>query len=314
MTLLTIIQDACAELSLAIPQTIVGNSDPQVSQLLALSNREGMEYSAIGGQWSGWPELRQVYTFSIVPAMGGNQGVYVGDTTLNGTVITNIASTTGILPGYGVSGGSILTGATVLSVTPTTVTLDTPANANATAQNFSFGQIAYDLPSDLQDFISASFWDRSFRWQLLGPMSAQEYQTVVSGICPVGPRIRYRIMDGKFFIQPPPGPAQTDLLAYEYISKNWCKSASGTSQPRWAADSDTYLWPDQTQTLGVKWRFLRAKGMDYTEELKTYKDAVDRQIARSGGNRTLALNARQRGNYFLGSSNIPDTGMGTGGN
>lgn len=314
MTLLTIIQDACAELSLGIPQTVVGNRDPQVSQLLALSNREGMEFSAIGGQWSGWPELRQVHTFSIVPAMGGNNGVYTGNTTLNNATITGVADTTGILVGYGVSGGSILTGATVLSVTPTTVTLDTPANANATAQTFSFGQIAYPLPADLQDFISASFWDRSFRWQLLGPMSAQEYQVIVSGICPVGPRIRYRIMDNQFFIQPPPGPNQTDLLAYEYISKNWCLSAANVSQPRWAADTDTYLWPDQTQVLGVKWRFLRAKGLDYTEELRTYENAVQRQVSRSGGNKTLALNARQRGNYFLGSSNIPDTSYGVGGN
>jgi hypothetical protein len=311
MTLLTIIQDACSELSLAVPQTVIGNSDPQISQLLALSNREGMEYAGIGGQWSGWPELRQVYTFNIVPAMGGNAGVYVGNTTINSNIITGIADTTGILVGYGVSGGSILTGATVTGVTPTTVTLDTPANAASPSQNFSFGQISYPLPADLQDFISASFWDRSFRWQLLGPMSAQEYQTIVSGICPVGPRIRYRIMNNRFFIQPPPGPNQTDLLAYEYISKNWCTSTAGVSQPRWAADGDTYLWPEQTQTLGVKYRCLRAKGMDYSEELKTYQDARDRQIARSGGNRTLALNARQRGNYFLGSSNLPDSGYGT---
>ena len=69
------------------------------------------------GQWSGWPELRKEYTFSLVPAQGGNNGVYVGNTTINSNVLTGFVSTTGILSGYGVSGGSILTGAIVTNVT-----------------------------------------------------------------------------------------------------------------------------------------------------------------------------------------------------
>jgi len=316
MSLLTIIQDACAELSLNIPTTVVGNRDPQVMQLLALSNREGMEFAGQQGQWSGWPELREEYTFQLVPATTGtNKGVYVGNTTLNSNVLTGFSSTVGIQQGYGVSGGSILTGAIVTGVTSTTVTLNTPANATSTAQNFSFGQIAYGLPSDIQMFISATQWDRNFRWQMLGPISAQEWQTIVSGICPVGPRLRFRVMEGsgntmQMWIQPPPGAQQTDTIAYEYTSTNWCKSATGTRQPRWAADTDVYLWPEQTQVLGVKWRFLRAKGLDYTEELRTYENAVQRQIARSGGNKTLSLNAREYGQHLLGWANIPSTGFG----
>lgn len=318
MTLLTIIQDACAELSLAVPQTVVGNRDPQVQQLLALSNREGMEFAGQQGQWSGWPELRVEYTFQLVPASGGNNGVYTANTTINSKVLTGFASTAGILVGYGVSGGSILTGAIVTAVTAGpngTVTLNTPANATSTAQTFSFGQIAYDLPSDIQMFIAATHWDRNFRWQMLGPISAQEWQTIVSGICPVGPRLRFRVMEGtantmQMWIQPPPGATQTDTIAYEYTSVNWCKSATGTRQPRWATDTDIYLWPEQTQVLGLKWRFLRAKGLDYTEEVRTYENAVQRQIARSGGNKTLSLNVRPYGQHLLGWQNIPDTSYG----
>ena len=313
MTLLTIIQDACAELSIPVPTTVIGNTDPQIAQLLALSNREGFEFAGMSGQWSGWPELRTEYTFNLVPAAGGTNGVYVGNTMINSQVLTGFASTTGILKGYGVSGGSILTSAIVTGVTAGpngTVTLNTPATATATGQNFSFGQIAYNLPSDIQMFISATWWDRNFRWQMLGPLSAQEWQTIASGISPVGPRLRFRVMDGQMWIQPPPGAGQTDLIAYEYTTKNWCTSASGTGQTRWAADTDTYLWPDQTQTLGVKWRFLSAKGLPFTEELRTYQNAVQRQIARSGGNRTLSLNSRQRYTNFLGDNNVPSSGFG----
>lgn len=319
MTLLTIIQDACAELSLPIPLTVIGNRDPQVSQLLALSNREGFEFAGAQGQWSGWPELREEYLFQLVPASGGTNGVYVGNTTINSNVLTGFASTTGILAGYGVSGGSILTGAIVTGVTAGpngTVTLNTPANATSTGLNFSFGQVAYDLPSDIQMFIAATWWDRNFRWQMLGPISAQEWQTIVSGICPVGPRLRFRIMPGsnntmQMWIQPPPGAQQTDTVAYEYTSTNWCKSAAGVTQPRWAADTDVYRWPEQTQVAGVKWRFLSAKGLPFSEELRLYENAKQRQIARSGGNKTLQLNARPWGQNFLGANNVPDTGYGT---
>jgi hypothetical protein len=161
-------------------------------------------------------------------------------------------------------------------------------------------------------FISASMWDRNFRWQMLGPISAQEWQTIVSGICPVGPRIRFRVMGNKFYIQPPPGPTQTDVIAYEYISNAWCTDSTGaTPQSNWAADSDLYLWPEDTLVLGLKWRFLRAKGLDYGEEKQTYDRAVERQIARSGDNRSLPLNAESFGIRLLSGWNVPDTGFGT---
>lgn len=319
MTLLTAVQEACGELALQQPTVVIGNTDPQVIQLLSLATREAKEFSAQGGQWSGWPELRKEYTFSLVPATGGVAGVYTGNTTINSKILTGFVSTAGILSGYGVSGGSILTGAIVTGVTAGpngTVTLNTPANATSTAQNFSFGQIAYDLPTDIQMFITATQWDRNFRWQMLGPISAQEWQTIVSGICPVGPRIRFRVMADstgvdKFWIQPPPGVAQTDVIAYEYISKNICNSSLGVGQTVWTADSDVYLWPEDTLVLGLIWRFKRAKGLDYGEEWDIWMKAVDRQIARSGGNRSLPMNAHSNGLRLLNQSNIPDTGFGT---
>jgi hypothetical protein len=258
------------------------------------------------------PELRKEYLFNLVPAAGGVAGVYTGTTTINSNVITGIPDTTGILANYGVSGGSILTGAMVQSVTPTTVTLNTPANATATGQKFSFGQVAYNLPSDIQMFITATHWDRNFRWQMLGPISAQEWQTIVSGISPVGPRLRFRVMAGQMWIQPPPGPTQTDTIAYEYTSNCWCMP-TGTATPtqtQFVADTDLYIFPEDILILGVKWRFMRAKGVDYGEEYQTWERARDRWLGRSGGNRSLPLNASSNGLHLISNQNVPDTGFG----
>jgi hypothetical protein len=316
MALLDIVGTAALELGLVqtAPTSVVGNTDPTITQLLALANREGKYMSRVPGQWSGWPELRVQYTFSMVTA-----GQFTGITTTRGSsILTGFSSTSGIVAGYGVSGGSILTGATVLSLTSNTVTLDTPAQSSTTGQNFVFGKIAYDMPADLLAFIPQTQWDRNFRWQMLGPVSPQEWQTIVSGISPVGPRIRFRVMGNKFYINPPPGIAQTDVLAFEYITKNWCGPNIGTTlaypptQEAWAADTDLYAWDQDTCILGIKWRYLAAKGLDYSEEKDAWTQARDLQIARSGTVRVLPLNSHAADNdiNLLGSNNIPDTGFG----
>src|SRR5882757_6516831 len=157
MSLLTVVQDACNELSLAPPPTVIGNQDPQVQQLLALANLEGQTFLQLQGQWGGWPELNTVYTFNLVPV-----GPYTGDTTFNSDLITGLSSTSGILVGYGVAGTGIYQSATIIAVPPTTaagtVQMSAAASSTNTASSFNFGQILYDLPSDIRSFINATYW------------------------------------------------------------------------------------------------------------------------------------------------------------
>jgi hypothetical protein len=64
MTLLTIVQDACDELGINQPSTVIGNADAQVKQLLALSNRGGKVTA--NRPASGWQALVQEATFTTV--------------------------------------------------------------------------------------------------------------------------------------------------------------------------------------------------------------------------------------------------------
>jgi hypothetical protein len=316
MSLLTVIQDAYTELGLTpIPGTVIGNRDPQVVQMLGLANQEGQDFCKLQGPWGGWPELNKVYTFNLVPA-----GPFTATTTFNSPVITGLtgAQTALIGVGYGVAGPNVYQSATVVSTTTTTVTMSAVASGSTTNGSYNFGQILYPLPSDIRSFVNATSWDRNFRWPMLGPLSPVEWQVIVSGISPVGPRIRYRIVDNQMEIQPLPGASQTDQIAYEYVSNAWCTSSTGVPNAasggvcRFAADTDLYLWPEDTLRYGVKWRFRRAKGLDYSQELKTWQDARDFQLSTSGGSRSLRMNATANGLHFLNYDNIPDTGFGYG--
>lgn len=64
MTLLSIIQDACDEIGLARPSSIVSSTDPTIRQLLALSNRSGKMLA----QRYPWQELVTPTTITTVAA------------------------------------------------------------------------------------------------------------------------------------------------------------------------------------------------------------------------------------------------------
>lgn len=304
-TLVQLVQDACNELGIPTPNTVVGNVDSNVQQLLALAQREGKEYYSLAHRICGWQQLRTQHLFNT-------EGTTVtGNVTDGSAVVTGISSTSGLEVGWIVSNYSYFPTETAIVTidSATQVTLSNVATATSTAVSLPFGQQDYSLPSDFAYFIQQTFWDRAFRWQLLGPLEAQEWQVLKSGISPTGPRRRFRIMGNKFYIDPV--PTEVDQEVFEYYSLNWCQSSGGTAQPRWAADTDYYILDDDAFVLGLKWRYLAAKRLPYQEEYNTYWDKVQRNMARNGGNRNLPLNASASGVRLLNSQNVPDTGYGS---
>lgn len=169
----------------------------------------------------------------------------------------------------------------------------------------------YAFPSDLQYFVNTTAWDRAQNWPMRGPVSPQEWQVLKSGtIGSIGPRRRFRIMEGEIYFDPAP-EENGQAYVIEYYSDTWCESSGGTAQRVWAADTDVPLLPDDCFILGLMWRFRRAKGLDYAEEAAMYEDLVSRELGRSGMAPVVDLTGSQTGVRFLNEDNIPDTGYGT---
>lgn len=306
LTLLQLVQSAADELGIPQPAQVIGAQDDTSRQLLALAIREGKEFSQLANKNGGWQDLHVEYIFTTnaVPTT-------TGDLTLGSKIITNIPSTAGIAgETWTVTGNGIAYQAKVVSVDgPTQVTIDQAATETLTGVSLAFGQAAYDIPSDLEYFLDKTFWDGSYRWQLLGPLEAQEKNVIKYGISPVGPRRRFWILKDKLWINPTPTNT-TDIIAYDYLSNAWSLSPDGLDQNTWVSDLDTYKLDDDCFILGLKYRFLRAKGLDYSEEYRTYQDACFRVMARDGAGRDLPTNAQSTGINLLSNANIPDTGFG----
>jgi hypothetical protein len=315
MSLLSICTTALTEIGLPALPTIIGNTDAQAVQTLALANRAGKEMAGDPRSAGYWQQLRKQYTFQT-----SGVGPYTCTVTPGSTTLTNLSSTVGITVGQNVYSTGLVNDTLVVppGVVGTSVSISQAPTATIalSGQSVTFATESYALPSDLGHLIVQTEWDRNFRWQLLGPLDAQEWQVIKSGISPVGPRMRFRIMQGQFYINPV-GSSSTlfiDTIAYEYVSSWWTALAGAPTvgaSNTWQNDTDVSLISEDLMVMSLKWRFLKAKGLDWEKEEKDYMVKFDRIAGRAASARNLPLNARASGMRLLNSQNVPDSGFGT---
>jgi hypothetical protein len=312
-TFVQLIGDACSELGLVAPTSAIGNTDQQVIQLVALAQREARETAQEGTQIGGWQMMRQRTRFQVQSTGIVPVDTVSGDPTLTFESAPSPAPLVGwaVSASNGSNSGLFPQGATVAAVlSPTQYTMSQAATVTQNGTLMALGQVAYPFPNDADHLMPSTFWDRDMRWQIEGPLSPQDWQSLVSGVIATGPRRRYRVMDGQFYLNPV--PADHNNLEYEYYSNNFCQSALNVLQPRFLADTDIYLLDDDTMILGILWRFRRSKGLDYDQEWDTWDSAVQRYKSRQQSAKNLPLNATVM-DYpmFLGVANVPDTGYGS---
>lgn len=168
------------------------------------------------------------------------------------------------------------------------------------------GQASYAFPNDFNAYIAQTIWNPSMRWTVVGPMSPQNWEFLKSGLINTQPWMRFRIWQGQIFFDPTPTSVNNgQTVTVEYQSNNYCQSATGTWQNKWTNDTDTFLLPEDIMVLGLKWRFLAAKRLDYSEEKKAWSDACEKEIARAYGNSVLPLNNQTSRDAF-GKGSIQD--------
>ena len=144
------------------------------------------------------------------------------------------------------------------------------------------------IPTDFERMIEGTFWNRSQDRRVVGPLTPQKWQMLQTGL--------YNLMWDAFRIRGndllmSPVPVAGDTLAYEYVSKYWLTNAAGdTERAAWIADDDVALLDEELITLGVTWRFMKAKGLDYSEAFASYERMVERKLANDGGMAILDLN------------------------
>jgi hypothetical protein len=315
-SLLTLVQNACAELGLAVPGTVAGATDAQTVQMFALANAVGADLLTR----TQWTALQVQAVINVETPLTGT-----GNTTDASAALTNILGVGGLgaidtPSNYLVSGSAIPTGARLTQRTvaiPASATMDMQASGTTTGEAMVFARDTYEVPADFVTFINDTQWDNGNHWRLQGPASPQEDAWLRSGIVTTGPRRWFRQVGrgvDVFRLWPP--PAASDVpgpLVYQYLSKYWASAAAtatpsgiiATPKAAFTADDDTCIYEDRLIVEGLKWRFFAAKGFDYSSQFAIWQRQLDVAMARDGGAPMLDM-ARRRYPVLISPYNIAD--------
>ena len=297
-TMLELVQQVTNELGVATPTSVAGNTNQDVIQILALMNANGYEFL----RRHAWRELTKQYSF------------YTQYLTTTGTWTTaartiTMASTTGLDTTYQVQGTGINQNTYIVSVdSGTQVTVNQDFSASAVGATAYFQKIKYSLPSDYESLVPRTMWDKSKHWEMLGPEDAQQWEWLLSGYISTGPRIRWRLL-GEYF-QIWPGMSTAEYLGFEYRSKGWAESSTGTVKNSFTVDTDTCIYPDRLMVNATKLKYFEAKGFDTTAMMRNYLTEMEAAKALDMSSANLSL-APRPGTVLIGYDNIPDSGYGT---
>ena len=155
-------------------------------------------------------------------------------------------------------------------------------------------------------FANLTHWDRTNYWEVIGPLTAQQWQFLNSSSVQASPRRWFYIKQDGFYIFPT--PVAGDTIAYEYYTSNWCESSGGTGQQTWQADGDVGRLDEFLLELDLKWRFLHALGESYGEAKQEALDHRDMVLGTQEGADVVDFQS-PRGRFHF-STNLPDTGYG----
>ena len=265
-TLLELVDQVSGELGLTQPPLVIGSSNNQTIQLLALAQRLGKDLV----RDFEWQKLVKAYIWQTQNAVSTT-----GNITANSKIITNIPSTANLQVGNVITGTGQTPYAEILTIdSETQVTLNAPVTTSTASVSMTFAKQDYDLPSGYDRMISDTNWDRTDHWRNIGTKSSQDWQFLQGGIISIGPRERYRIYNGKFRIF----QALTTVynFSFEYVSNYWVCAAGSSegTKKEFTADSDTCVFPDDLMMAGLKFYFLKAKKLDYGIELGEFTRAL----------------------------------------
>lgn len=169
----------------------------------------------------------------------------------------------------------------------------------------------YDLPAGLARIVNGTAWNRTQELPLVGPVNAQQWQTLKAGSSTGTVTKVFRIWQDDFWLHPTPTAAES--VYYEYVSKYWVATtgASAPSKEAPTVNSDELWFDRQLLVTGLKYQFRRAKRMATQDDLDEFLRALSLAQGADGASPTFVLGGTQLGAArLLDDANIPETGFG----
>lgn len=176
-------------------------------------------------------------------------------------------------------------------------------------QEYSFatsdGVTGYDLPEEMRRFANMTIWSDTDDWPLVKVTDA-DWRVMQSGGVISSLPFRFSVFNTRINLHPAPG-TDSYTIKFDYYSKYFCESDSGTGQDRWLADTDVCRLDDNLMALGVRYKYLERNGLPFDEDKASFIEAADSLFTDDRPREMIALG---RGPLHRPPINIPDTNWG----
>ena len=140
---------------------------------------------------------------------------------------------------------------------------------------------------DFDRFMPYTMFNRTRNRIVSGPLTPSEWQDLKSRSATVV-YDAFRERANKLLFMPTPTAGQE--YVFEYVSCYTVSDAgSAETKIKFTADGDYPLVDEELVTLGLIWRWYRAKGLDYSEAFTSYEAMKRELMSRDGGQRGADL-------------------------
>lgn len=95
------------------------------------------------------------------------------------------------------------------------------------------------------------------------------------------------VLDGKMQIYPPMGPSE--VAKYYFITNEIARASDGASKAVINNDSDTFKLDERLLTLSLIWRWRDMNGLEYSEAMANYEQALSQIGGADKSARTIAI-------------------------
>lgn len=278
------LQQAADELGLPRPSSVVSSTDVTTRQLLAISHRVGDELRSRFG----WPELVREHTITLVDSQA-NYAMPSDYDSQHFETHWDLSNDWEIIGPMSPSEWQYLQNSGVVSIPRRRWRIKGSADRQFyVSPTPSAGDAGQELKFEYQ----STTWIKPVTWTTGASFSANTY-------CWFNGNIYSTASGGTTGATPPThtsSSASDGGVTWAYVS---------AAYKTFLADTDTALLDEDLVILGIKWRFMLQKGLQYEEYKAEFEAHVQRQITALSGARSLST-SQSNGTYLLSLRNIPD--------
>ena len=166
------------------------------------------------------------------------------------------------------------------------------------------------IASDFDRFANDTMWNRTTSEKVFGPLTDVQWQRVKADVTS-GVTNWFRIRGGTLLFHPSPAASQS--VKFEYYSKNWVDLNSGATPAAadgsdFNNDANTVVFDEELVTLGVTFRWLQGRGLDFSTSLAHYRERLEIIRGQDGAKPNIDMGGVEYG--YLGV-NVPSTSYGS---